>query len=29
MDIETFLKDGVHVPYALSFYDGKMNIRII
>jgi DNA polymerase elongation subunit (family B) len=23
MDIETFLKDGVHVPYCICFYDGK------
>jgi hypothetical protein len=23
MDIETFIKDNVHVPYCISFYDGK------
>ena len=23
MDIETFLKDGVHIPYTISWYDGE------
>jgi DNA polymerase elongation subunit (family B) len=23
MDIETFLKDGVHIPYVITWYDGK------
>jgi DNA polymerase type B, organellar and viral len=22
MDIETFIKDGIHIPYSISFYDG-------
>jgi hypothetical protein len=25
MDIETFIKDGVHVPYAISVFDGEFN----
>jgi hypothetical protein len=24
MDIETFIKDGIHVPYCISWYDGKI-----
>jgi hypothetical protein len=23
MDIETFIKNGVHIPYVISFYDGE------
>lgn len=23
MDIETFIKDGVHIPYCISWYDGE------
>jgi hypothetical protein len=23
LDIETYLKDGIHVPYAITFYDGN------
>jgi DNA polymerase elongation subunit (family B) len=23
MDIETFIKDGIHIPYAISWYDGE------
>jgi len=23
MDIETFIKDGIHIPYCISFYDGE------
>lgn len=22
MDIETFIKNGIHIPYCISFYDG-------
>lgn len=23
MDIDTFIKDGVHIPYTISWYDGE------
>lgn len=26
MDIETFIRDGVHVPYVISWYDGENNL---
>jgi hypothetical protein len=25
MDIETFIKDGIHIPYVISWYDGENN----
>jgi hypothetical protein len=29
LDIETFIKDGAHVPHTISFFDGKMNYHTI
>jgi len=28
LDIETYIKDGVHTPYCISFYDGLMDYFI-
>ena len=28
MDIETFIKDGVHIPYCICFYDGKLIYKV-
>lgn len=25
LDIETFIKDGVHIPYVINWYDGEIN----